>query len=105
MGTRECPSGAGSEKNWGSLGHGPPGLGWQQDRCGPFSEEAPERPGDNLGCSTTPLRQVYKDGVLAAASLQYPDVCVCFSVVLHLDQQMKKWMLLQTIHAHGSVGH
>lgn len=40
-----------------------------------------------------------EDGALAAASLQYPDLFDCFSVVLCLEQEVKKWTLLQTIHA------
>lgn len=93
------PVGAGNDKTWGSLGHGAPGLGWQQDQCGPISKVAFEQADDSSGCSTMLVRQVSEDGVLAAASPQYPNLLDFFSVVLHLDQQVKKWMLLQTIHA------
>lgn len=58
----------------GSLGHGAPGLGWQQDQCGPISRVAFEQADDSPGCSTMLVRQASKDGVLAAASPQYPNL-------------------------------
>lgn len=74
-GTPRVPVGAGSDKTRGSLRHGAPGLGWQQDWCGPVSEVAPEQPGDSLGTSV--LHRGWGARCCLPAVPQFVWLCLC----------------------------